>query len=57
MTGDRMEAKTHLKCCKVGKVGGMGNLGLQKRELPKLLHIVFSQEGSVPGLGKPMAMR
>ncbi len=39
------------------KQGEMGNLGLQKGELPKLLHIVFSQENSVPGSGKPMVMR
>jgi len=39
------------------KQGEMGNLSLQKGELPKLCHIVFSQEDSVPGSGKPMAMK
>jgi len=40
------------------KQGDMSNLGLQKRELPKLLCIVFSQEeDSVLGSGKPMAMK
>jgi len=58
MTGDRMEAMTCLKCSKQGKKQGeMGNLGLQKGELCRLLHIAFSQEGSDPGSGKPMAIK
>jgi len=39
------------------KQGNTGNWGLQKGELPKLLRIVFSQENSVPGSGKPTAMK
>jgi len=39
------------------KQGETGNLGLQKGELPKLCHIVFSQEDSVPGSGKPTVMK
>ncbi len=58
MTRDRVEAT---KCIGAGKQvkkkGEMGNLSLQKRELPKLLRIVFSQEDSIPGSGKPMAMK
>ena len=34
-----------------------GNLCLQEGELPKLLRIVSSQEDSVPGSGKPTAMK
>jgi len=30
------------------KQGEMGNLGLQKGELPKLLRIIFSQEDGCP---------
>jgi len=58
MTGDRVEAMECLGARKqVKKQGDMGNLGLQKGELPKLLRIVFSQENSVPGSGKPTAMK
>jgi len=57
MTGDRMEATECLDAANRVKTGGMGNLGLQKGELPKLLRIVFSQENSVPGSGKPTAMK
>ncbi len=39
------------------KQGEMGNLGLQKGELPKLPHVVFSQEDSIPGSKKPMVMK
>jgi len=57
LTGDRMEAKTCLRCSKQGKSRGKWVTLASRRELPKLLHIVFSQEDSVPGSGKPMAMK
>jgi len=46
------------RCKKTGeKQGETGNLGLQKGELPKLLCIVSFQEDSIPGSGKPTAMK
>jgi len=36
----------------------MGNLGLQKGEIPKLLCIIlFNEEMGIPGSGKPTMMR
>jgi len=52
-----MEAKTCLDAANRQKQREMGNLILQKGALPKLLHIVFSQEDRVPESGKPMAMK
>ena len=58
MTGDKLEAKTHLECSKQGKSRGKQVTWASRRESYLSFSVLSSLEKmGVPGSGKPMAMK